>query len=70
MRVKALLDKVRPETFIEDYLWAHGVDNTNLYLEPDKRCLDNPVDYPNMDEGAELLRQAVDKKQTIGLLVD
>lgn len=70
MRVKALLDKVRPETFIEDYLGAHGIDKPSLYLHPDKSCLDRPEDYPNMAQGAELLKQAVDEGWKISLLVD
>lgn len=70
MKVKALLDKVRPETFIEDYLQVHGIDKPSLYLEPDKGCLDRPEDYPNMEQGAELLKQAVDEGWDIGLLVD
>lgn len=70
MKVKPLLSKINPSTFIEDYLQAHGVEQTGLYLNPEEGCLDNPRFYPNMDKGAELLKQAVDDDWKIGLLVD
>ena len=70
MRVKPLLSKINPDTFIEDYLQAHGVEQTGLYLNPEEGCLDNPRFYPNMDKGAELLKQAVDNDWQIGLEVD
>lgn len=70
MRVKPLLGKINLDTFIEDYLQAHGVEQTGSYLNPEEGCLDNPRFYPNMDEGVELLKQAVDKGWKIGLLVD
>ena len=41
MRVNPLLSKIDPLTFIEDYLQAHGVEQTNLYLNPEEGCLDN-----------------------------
>ena len=70
MRVKPLLSKINPDTFIEDYLQVHGVDNVNLYLEPDESCLDRPEDYPNMAEGEMLLNKAIHNDWCIGLLVD
>ena len=70
MRVKPLLSKINPSTFIEDYLQAHGIEQTSLYLSPEEGCLYNPRFYPNMDKGAELLKQAVDDDWKIGLLVD
>ena len=70
MRVKPLLSKVNPSTFIEDYLQAHDIEQTDLYLNPEEGCLDNPRFYPNMAKGAELLKQAVDNGWKIGLLVD
>ena len=70
MRVKPLLSKINPSTFIKDYLQAHGIEQTGLYLNPEEGCLDNPRFYPNMAKGAELLKQAVDNDWSIGLLVD
>lgn len=70
MKVKPLLSKINPSTFIEDYLQAHGIEQTTLYLNPEEGCLDNPRFYPNMDKGVELLKQAVDDDWSIGLLVD
>ena len=70
LKVKPLLNKVNPSTFIEDYLQAHGIEQTALYLSPEEGCLDNPRFYPNMNKGGELLKQAVDDDWKIGLLVD
>lgn len=70
LKVKPLLSKINTDTFIEDYLQAHGIEQTGLYLSPEEGCLDNPRFYPNMDKGAELLKQAVDDDWKIGLLVD
>ena len=70
LKIKPLLNKVNSSTFIEDYLQAHGIEQTALYLNPEEGCLDNPRFYPNMNKGAELLKQAVDDNWKIGLLVD
>ena len=70
LKIKPLLNKVNSSTFIEDYLQALGIGQTALYLSPEEGCLDNPRFYPNMNKGAELLKQAVDDDWKIGLLVD
>ena len=70
MRVKPLLNKINPSTFLQDYLKAHGIEDTELYVYPDESCLDNPRFYPNIDKGVRLLKQAIDEKWDIGLLVD
>ena len=70
LKVKPLLNKVSKTKFIQEYLKALGVEDINLYLNPDSSCLDDAKFYPNMDKGAELLKQAVDDDWKIGLLVD
>ena len=70
LKIKPLLNKVNSSTFIEDYLQALDIEQTALYLSPEEGCLDNPRFYPNMNKGAELLKQAVDDNWKIGLLVD
>ena len=70
MRVKPLLSKINPSTFIEDYLQAHGIKQVNQYLDPKEGCLDNPRFYPNMEQGVTLLKQAIDDDWKIGLEVD
>ena len=70
LKVKPLLNKVNKNKFIQEYLKVLGVEDINLYLNPDVSCLDDVKKYPNMDKGAELLKQAVDDDWKIGLLVD
>ena len=70
LKIKPLLNKVSKNKFIQEYLTALGVEDINLYLNPDSSCLDDAKFYPNMDKGAELLKQAVDDDWKIGLLVD
>lgn len=70
MKIKPLLNKVSKNKFIQEYLKALGVEDINLYLNPDSSCLDDAKFYPNMDKGAKLLKQAVDDDWKIGLLVD
>lgn len=70
LKIKPLLNKVSKNKFIQEYLKALGVEDINLYLNPDSSCLDDAKFYPNMDKGAELLKQAIDDNWKIGLLVD
>lgn len=70
LKVKPLLNKVSKNKFIQEYLKALGVEDINLYLNPDSSCFVDAKFYPNMDKGAELLKQAVDDDWKIGLLVD
>lgn len=70
LKIKPLLNKVSKNKFIQEYLKALGVEDINLYLNPNSSCLDDAKFYPNMDKGAELLKQAVDDDWKIGLLVD
>lgn len=70
LKIKPLLNKVNKNKFIQEYLKALGVEDINLYLNPDSSCLDDAKSYPNMDKGAKLLKQAVDDDWKIGLLVD
>ena len=70
MKIKPLLNTVSKNKFIQEYSKALRVEDINLYLNPDSSCLDDAKSYPNMDKGAELLKQAVDDDWKIGLLVD
>ena len=70
LKIKPLLNKVSKNKFIQEYLKALGVEDINLYLNPDSSCLDDAKFYPNMDKGAELLKQAIEDNWKIGLLVD
>ena len=70
LKIKPLLNKVNKNKFIQEYLKALGVEDINLYLNPDSSCLDDAKFYPNMEKAANLLFNAVTDKYKIGLLVD
>ena len=70
LKVKPLLNKINKNKFIQEYLKALGVEDINLYLNPDSSCLDDVKSYPNMEKAANLLFKATTDKYKIGLLVD
>ena len=70
LKIKPLLNKINKNKFIQEYLKALGVEDINLYLNPDSSCLDDVKSYPNMEKAANLLFNAVTDKYKIGLLVD
>ncbi len=70
MKVKSLLQSIDPSTFLQDYLQACGVNDVDKYLSAGLDVMDNPWDYPNMKEGVERLRKAIDENESIGVLVD
>ena len=70
LKIKPLLNKVNKNKFIQEYLKALGVEDINLYLNPDSSCLDDAKSYPNIEKAANLLFKATTDKNKIGLLVD
>lgn len=70
MKVRPLLSKVNQATFLADYLTANNVTDVERYLHPDDDCFDNIRDYPNINEAASMLSQALYEGRKIGLLVD
>ena len=70
LKIKPLLNKVNKNKFIQEYLKVLGVEDINLYLNPDSSCLDDVKSYPNMEKAANLLFKATTDKYKIGLLVD
>ena len=70
LKIKPLLNKVSKNKFIQEYLKALGVEDINLYLNPDSSCFDDAKSYPNMEKAANLLFKATTDKYKIGLLVD
>lgn len=70
MKVKPLLEQIDPSTFIQDYLQVCGVQDVNKYLNAGLEDMDSPWDYPNMKEGVERLKKAIDGGEKIGVLVD
>ena len=70
LKIKPLLNKISKNKFIQEYLKALGVEDINLYLNPDSSCLDDAKFDPNMEKAANLLFKDVTDKDKIGLLVD
>ena len=70
MKVKPLLQSINPNTFLQDYLQASGIQDVERYLNAGLDVMDSPWDYPNMQEGVERLRKAIDDGEKIGVLVD
>lgn len=70
MRVKPLLSKINPDTFIEDYLQACKVENIGEYLNPTGLYVDEPSLYVNMDEACVVVKHHVDGRNKISILCD
>ena len=70
MRVKPLLSKINPDTFIGDYLTACKVEDVGEYLNPTGLYVDEPSLYVNMDEACRMVKRHVDGEDKIAVLVD
>lgn len=70
MTVKPLLQSISPSTFLKDYLQALGIQDVEKYLNAGLDAMDSPWLYPNMKEGVERLKKAIDGGEKIGILVD
>lgn len=70
MKVKPLLESINSSTFLQDYLQACGVKDVDEYLNAGLDAMDSPWDYPNMKEGVDRLRKAIDEGESVGILVD
>lgn len=70
MKVKPLLQSINPSSFLNQYLQALGIQNTDKYLNADLSVCDCPWDYPNMKEGVERLKKAIANEECIGIIID
>lgn len=70
MKVKPLLESIDSSNFLNQYLQALGIQDVNKYLNADLSVCDSPWDYPNMKEGVERLKNAIDNGEKIGILTD
>ena len=70
MKVKPLLEPIDVSNFLSQYLQALGIQDVEKYLNAGLEVMDSPWDYPNMKEGVERLRKAIDDREKIGILVD
>lgn len=62
MNITPLLNQVNKDTFIEDYLFACGVDDIQEYLNPTGRYIDDPMDYENVNKGIKLIEEVIKKQ--------
>ena len=73
MKVKNLICKINPRSFISDYLIALGVPENEVedYICPVNVQYQSPWDYPNMKLVCEMVHDiAVNPKSKIGILCD
>lgn len=70
MKVKPLLQSINSSNFLSQYLQALGIQDVEKYLGAGLEDMDSPWDYPNMKEGVERLRKAINDGEKIGVLVD
>lgn len=69
MKVKLKYPDIR-ENYAEELLKYKGVKDIDTYLEPDMACLNNPINFENINDGAELLKWAIETNWNILLIVD
>lgn len=70
MKVKPLLESINPSNFLNQYLQALGIEDVEKYLNAGLDVMDSPWLYPNMEEGVERLKKAIDGGEKIGILID
>lgn len=69
MKVNNILDHI-DSNFICKYLYACGIDKPTYYLHPDEQAFDSPLDYVNMKEAIMLLRQHIESKSRVCIVID
>lgn len=69
MEIQTLLPKIT-NNFLEDYLKSCGVDDVETYLNADLNCVDNPLQYIDMNKAIKRLQNAIKRKEKIGILID
>lgn len=54
----------------ENLLKTRGIKDISLFMSPDRSCIQPPTNLENMEEGARLLLEILEKKEKILLVVD
>ena len=66
--------KLVNEDFRDNYgiklLQSKGIQDIDKYINPTKECLQNPIDLDNIENGAKLLKTAIEKEWNILLIID
>lgn len=73
IKIKNLISKINPRSFISDYLIALGVQESEIenYIHPVNVQYQSPWDYPNMKLACEMVNQIVSNSESsVGVLVD
>ena len=68
MEIQTLLPKIT-SNFLEDYLKSCGVDDVETYLNADLNCVDNPLQYIDMNKAIKRLQNAIKRKEKIGISI-
>lgn len=70
MKIKSKMQNVNPNSFIQDYLLAHGIENADSYINAGIADLESPSRYINIDVACHRLHQAIKNRERILILVD
>ena len=69
MKANLVVPDIR-DNYIENLLTAYGIQDLEKYLNPTFESIQNPEDFNNIKEGAELLINSCNDKEKILLIVD
>ena len=69
MKVKLVNENFRDNYGIK-LLQSKGIQDIDKYINPTKECLQNPIDLNNIEDGAKLLKTAIEKEWNILLIID
>ena len=70
MRVRPLIEHIDSNNFLQQYLEAKGIKDTEHYLIPTFSNFDDPCGYENITEAAELLNYAINHSAKVGIIQD
>ena len=69
MKVKLVNENFRDNYGIK-LLQSKGIQDIDKYINPTKECLQNPIDLNNIEDGAKLLKTAIEKEWNVLLIID
>lgn len=70
MKIKAQLEKMKPKSFMIDYLESCGVVNPNKYLKTTPKDLESTDKYLNIFEACSAIHKGIEENKRFGILVD
>lgn len=69
MNIKLKYPDIKENYGIE-LLKYKGIKDVNRYINPDIMCLNSPTNFENIEKGASLLKEAINEKWNILIIVD